>query len=112
MPPSYEAARVDILRFPDMQAFKDALGDAPPGWQYHHIVNQNPANQENPDINWRLHTTENVVLVPAWQHFNISALYSSSYEDGRTIRDWQSTFSYDEQLSWGISRLRILRRKR
>jgi hypothetical protein len=104
MPTSYEAARVShgYQELPDMQAFKAEFGNAPPGWQYHHIVNQNPTNQQNPNVNWRLHTTENVVPLPTWWHWVVSAVYSSNTDQGILVRDWQAGKSYKEQLDWGI----------
>jgi hypothetical protein len=107
MPSSYEAARVSAQyeEFPDMQAFKDEFGSAPDGWQYHHIVNQNPANQANTDINWRLHTTENVVLIPTWWHYLTFGPYNQKFSAEMTTRQYQVTLSYNEQWRFGIGLL-------
>src|SRR6185312_14170342 len=80
-------------------AFKAEFGDAPPGWQYHHIVNQNHANEANPNVGPLLHTTENVVLIPTWWHYIISSIYSTKDKNlGMTIREWQGKYGYAEQL--------------
>ena len=83
MPPSYAAARVSdkFEQFPDMTAFRARFGDAPPGWNYHHLANQNPANTANPEIGPLLHTTENVVLIPTWRHYLINGVYSAKDPD-------------------------------
>jgi hypothetical protein len=107
MPSSYEAARVsdNYEQFPDMEAFKTEFGRAPSGWQYHHIVNQNPDNQANGDVNWRLHTTENVVLIPTWWHYLTFGPYNKKFDGDRTVRQWQATQSYSEQWVYGTKLL-------
>jgi hypothetical protein len=107
MPQSYEAARVspDYYQFDTMQQFKDQFGDAPPGWQYHHLVNQNPANQANSNVNWQLHTTENVVLIPTWRHYLTFGPYNQTIIPGLTVRQWQAAQGYSDQLRYGLDLL-------
>lgn len=77
----------------------------PPGWQYHHLVNQNPANQANPDVKSQLHTTENVVSIPTWRHYLTFGAYNKKYDDFINIRQWQVMQSFRDQLKYGIELL-------
>jgi hypothetical protein len=80
---------------------------ARPGYQLHHIVEQNPANSEEftPE---QLHSTENVIEVPVYKHEAITAYYNSK-PDGPgtlTVRQQLRGKSYEEQREKGLEILR------
>jgi hypothetical protein len=61
--------------FPSASALSAYLGSAPPGYEWHHIVEQSVI-AEHPDDPWIAHeinSTENVVLIPKIYHLLITA---------------------------------------
>ena len=93
--------------FNSMRDFKNEMGPAGVGKNWHHIVEQTPGNvgRFGPQA---LHNTENVIAVDADVHVKISAYYSSKQKltGGMVVREWLRTKSYQEQREFG---LRVLR---
>lgn len=94
--------------FKSFDDFKDFMGPAGEGKQWHHIVEQRKVNIERfgPEA---IHNTENVIVARKELHDKISAYYSSKSEEtgGMVAREWLRTKSYEEQRAFG---LRILKR--
>jgi hypothetical protein len=69
---------------------------------WHHIVEQTPANlaRFGPQS---IHNTENLVRLDAALHGRISAYYSSiqPFTGGQTVRQWLSTQSFEAQETFG-----------
>src|SRR6185437_7930017 len=78
------------------------------GNEYHHIVEQGGDNASNftPE---QLQSTKNIIPLPGPIHDLVSAHYSTEYDDsGKTVRDWLSGQSFDEQYKYGLKTLRNL----
>jgi hypothetical protein len=89
-----------------MSGFKNAMGPAGAGKQWHHIVEQTPGNVRKfgPEA---LHNTENVIPLDEALHKRVSAFYSSKQPDvigtsSLTVRQWLSTQSYQAQRDFGL----------
>jgi hypothetical protein len=93
--------------FKSFDDFKDFMGPAGEGKQWHHIVEQRKVNVERfgPEA---IHNTENVIVVDKSKHDAISAFYSSKSRDtgGLIVREWLRTKSYEEQRAFGLRALR------
>ncbi|MEL7343949.1 MAG: RHS repeat-associated core domain-containing protein [Pseudomonadota bacterium] len=83
---------------------KSALGSAGEGNVWHHIVEQcrgkcNRASFSSSMIN----NTKNVAAVPDAVNRRLNAIYSSKqdFTGGRTLRDWLSDKSFEEQYEYG-----------
>ncbi len=101
--------------FASFRQFKDAIGHAPEGYAWHHIVAQTTANIKRfgPE---RIHNTNNLVLLsngPGTIHNEISALYGSNkrFAGDRLVRDWIGEMSFEEQAIYGRKVIREFRRK-
>jgi hypothetical protein len=78
------------------------------GNEYHHIVEQGGANEDNFTAE-ELHSTKNIVPLPDPIHDLVSAEYSKEYEKtGITVRQWLQTQSFEKQYEYGIDVLRKL----
>ncbi|MFL5344309.1 MAG: hypothetical protein ACJ8AT_05925 [Hyalangium sp.] len=101
------ATKADFRAFKSMRDFKNAMGSAGEGKNWHHIVEQTPGNVERfgPEA---LHNTENVIAIDSNVHREISAFYSSKQEltDGMVVREWLRGKSYEEQRAFGLMILR------
>jgi hypothetical protein len=69
---------------------KAYLGDPPPGYEWHHIIEQN--GQWRPDLtspdgiqNW-IQNTDNMVMVPVIKHYCINGIMSRSAGKGSSLR--------------------------
>ena len=101
--------------FPSFDAFKKTsleelllkhFGPAGDGKEYHHIVEQGGANEDNIPAE-ELHSTENIIPLPGPIHDLVSAKYSKEYDEaGITVRQWLQTQSFDEQYKYGLKVLR------
>jgi RHS repeat-associated protein len=94
--------------FNTFDALKKALGGNVPGAQWHHVVEQNPANiaRFGPTM---IHNVNNIILVDTPTHQRISGYYSSHQPfigRHRRVRDWLSTQSYQAQHNFGMQVLR------
>lgn len=102
-----DATKADFRAFKSMRDFKNAMGSAGEGKNWHHIVEQTPGNIKRfgPEA---LHNTENVIAVDAEVHVKISAYYSSKQNiaGGMVVREWLRTKSYEEQREFGLKTLR------
>jgi hypothetical protein len=82
------------------------MGPAGPGKNWHHIVEQTKGNvaKFGPET---LHNTQNVVRLDTAVHRKISAFYSSkpAFTGGKTVRQWLSQQSFEEQMQFGIETL-------
>jgi hypothetical protein len=65
------------------------LGDPPPGYEWHHIIEQN--GQTRPDLTspdgiqtW-IQNTDNVVMIPVIKHYCINSFMSSARPPGSGI---------------------------
>lgn len=75
------------------------------------IVEQNPANVRNFGQEM-LQNTYNIVSIPGGKgslHAKISGYYSSiqPFSEGKTVRQWLSTKSFEEQYEFGIEKLKM-----
>lgn len=86
--------------------FRNAMGPAGEGKQWHHIVERTPGNVERFGPH-ALHNTENVIAIDERVHQQISALYSSktSFTGGKTVRQWLSGQSFQAQREFGLKTL-------
>jgi len=95
--------KASFRAFKSMRDFKNAMGAAGEGKNWHHIVEQTPGNVERfgPES---LHNTENVIALDSKIHTQISAFYSSKREitGNRVVREWLRGKSYEEQRAFGL----------
>ncbi len=92
--------------FQSFDDFKDVMGPAGKGKQWHHIVEQHKGNLKRfgPEA---LHNTENVIPLQETTHKKISAWYSTKPPGwNKTIREWVSEQSYEAQRDYGLYVLR------
>lgn len=66
----------EIHRFKSWREFKDFLGPADPGWEWHHIVEQR-LERNGRFAPERIHNTDNIVMLPLEVHRCISDTMSS-----------------------------------
>ena len=105
-----DSAEDDIDCYSSFDSFKNAMKregkGLPPEQQWHHIVNQNPANKKR--FGERLHCTDNLIALPRPVHQRVSAHYSTkpSWSKPRTVRAVVSERSWDEQYDYGVRLLR------
>lgn len=78
----------------------------PTGYQWHHIVNQNPTNKKR--FGKRLHCTDNLISLERRIHQDISAHYSSkqSWTKNQRVREVINERSWSEQYEYGLGILR------
>jgi hypothetical protein len=93
--------------FKSFDDFKDFMGPAGEGKQWHHIVEQRKVNVDRFGAE-AIHNTENVVAVRRAVHEKISALYSSKSEEtgGMVVREWLRMQSYEQQRAFGLMALK------
>jgi hypothetical protein len=92
--------------FQSFDEFKDFMGPAGKGKQWHHILEQHKGNLKRfgPEA---LHNTENVIPLNETTHKKISAWYSTKPPGwNKTIREWVSEQSYEAQRDYGLYVLR------
>lgn len=68
----------EIYRFKSWREFRDWLGPADPGWEWHHIVEQRLA-RKGVFAQERIQNTDNIVMLPIEVHHCISDTMSSKY---------------------------------
>lgn len=100
--------------FKSFDDFKDFMGPAGEGKQWHHIVEQREANLKRfgPEA---LHNTENVIPLDKNLHARVSAFYSSIQKEltgssKLTVRMWLGTQSYEAQRQFGLRAIENIRR--
>ncbi len=99
--------------FKSFDDFKDFMGPAGKGKQWHHIVEKRDANLKRFGSE-SLHNTENVVPLEEGLHTDVSAFYSSKQEfitgsPSLTVRQWLNTQSYETQRQFGLSAIENIR---
>jgi hypothetical protein len=92
-----------------IEAFLKRFGSAGFGNEWHHIVEQGGANEDNipPEL---LHSTRDIVKLPKLLHEVVNGEYSqkSAADPTKTVREWLQTKSFDEQYKYGIETLQRL----
>lgn len=88
--------------FRSFDSFKNTMGSAGAGLEWHHIVGQNQYNIAQFGAE-AIHNTDNLTKLPTDIHRKISGHYSSKSIDtgGQTVRDWQKTQSFEAQSKYG-----------
>jgi hypothetical protein len=78
------------------------------GSEYHHIVEKGGDNAVNFSQE-QLQSTRNIIPLPGPLHDLVSAEYSKEYDDsGKTVREWLSGQSFEDQWNEGVKILRSL----
>lgn len=98
----------DFKKISLMEAILRAYGAAGAGEEWHHIVEQGGDNADNftPE---QLHSTTNIIPLPAPLHDLVTAEYAKEYDDsGKTVREWLSGQSFEDQWNEGVKILRDL----
>lgn len=91
-----------------MEAILRAYGAAGPGEEWHHIVEQGGDNAKNfsPE---QLHSTQNIIPLPGPVHDLVTAEYAKEYDkSGKSVREWLSGQSFQDQWNEGVKILRNL----
>ncbi|NNB95887.1 hypothetical protein HJC10_17465 [Corallococcus exiguus] len=100
-------AKSRLRAWKSFSGFKNAMGPAGPGKQWHHIVEQTPGNVQRfgPEA---IHNTENVIAIDEQKHKVLSAFYSSVQEvsGGRVVREWLRLQPYEAQRAFGLKTMR------
>ena len=104
------AGKVAVKGYKSYPAFIRDFGKAGDGMNWHHIVEQNPANIKKFGQEM-LQNTHNIIRIPGGKgslHARISGHYSSkpSQLKGLTVRQWLNTKSFEEQYEYGIKMLK------
>ena len=99
--------------FKSFDDFKDFMGPAGEGKQWHHIVEKREANLKRFGSE-SLHNTENVVPLEEELHTDVSAFYSSKQEfitgsPRLIVRQWLNTQSYEAQRQFGLRAIENIR---
>ncbi|MEO1610662.1 MAG: hypothetical protein AAFR90_15325, partial [Pseudomonadota bacterium] len=94
--------------FTSFSAFKRTYGDAGPGQAWHHIVEQHSVARFGAEA---IHNPANLIKLPHGSgtiHNQISGFYSSKqpFTGGKTVRQWISEKSYQEQFEFGIQTIK------
>ena len=87
------------------------FGSAGDGSEYHHLVTQGGANEDNPGIpQSQLQNTDNIIILPTLLHEMVSDEYFRRAPDGSgmTLYDWLQTQPYEVQREFGLKILRDL----
>ena len=87
------------------------FGPAGDGSQYHHLVTQGGANEDNLIIpQSQLQNTDNIIILPTLVHEMISDEYLRPAPDGSnmTLYQWLQTQPYEVQREYGLEILREL----
>ena len=87
--------------FSSYRKFKKAYGKAGDGMEWHHIVEQRPANISLFGAE-RIHNIDNMIALPTDVHKKISGHYSSKYMNTNLIvREWLNDKSFEFQYEYG-----------
>lgn len=105
------AGKVAVIGYKSYPAFIRDVGKAGDGMNWHHIVEQNPANVKKFGQE-KLQNPHNIIRIPGGKgslHAKISGYYSSKqpFSEGKTVRQWLSNKSYEEQYEFGIEKLKM-----
>jgi hypothetical protein len=92
-----------------LELLRKWAGSAGDGSQYHHIVTQGGANEDNiPAV--QLQNTDNIIILPTLLHEMASDEYLGPAPDGSnmTLYQWLQTQPYEVQREYGLKNLRDL----
>ena len=100
----------NYIGYKSFYRFKKAYGTAGKGYAWHHIVEQNRSNLSKFGAE-AIHNINNLIKLPHGKgsiHAKISGHYSSiqDFTNGKTVRQWLSSQSYQEQYDYGIKMLK------
>ncbi len=92
--------------FPTWRQLKNYIGDPPPGYEWHHVVERSVADEhpEDPYISYRIENTRNIVLIPKLRHLMITADMNTEGVRGMVhLHDLDEQFRIGEDLlrKWG-----------
>jgi len=109
------AANAEGRGFPTFKKFKEAIGKAPPGYAWHHIVAQTTENIKRFGAE-NIHNTNNLVLLPHGPgtiHNKLSALYGSKkkFSGDLIVKNWLADKSFEEQAVFGRKYLKRYRKE-
>ena len=94
--------------FDTYHQFKNNIGSAGSGKEWHHIVEQSQIKKSGFSPN-SIHNTSNIIAIEKRVHRKISGYYSTKsfqYTGGLSVRDWLAGQSYEKQLEFGINVLK------
>jgi hypothetical protein len=103
---TYEAIGQDVICPGSFGTFKrkiaDSSKDPVSGYQWHHIVNQNPTNVDR--FGNRLHCTDNLLSLPTSVHRKVSGHYGEkpNWTNGKRVRDVINQRSWTKQYEYGL----------
>ncbi|WP_298545378.1 hypothetical protein [uncultured Aquimarina sp.] len=113
-----EIAETTLARgrgYSSFDKFKAVEGNASSGNALHHIVEQNGYKRLNQQKfgKTNIHNTKNIIDIPNGAgelHRRVTGYYNSitPFTNGKTVREWLSTQSFQEQYDFGIKVLREL----
>lgn len=84
------------------------FGRAGDGYQYHHIVTQGGANEDNISPE-QLQNTDNIIRLPTLLHEAVNGAYlEKSPDENMNMYQWLQTQPYDVQREEGLKILRRL----
>jgi hypothetical protein len=91
--------------FRSFDQLKTHLGRAPEEMAWHHIVEQSQIPQFGAE---RIHSVDNIVAIPRRVNIELNALYGSKtrYSEGKLVRDWLKTQSFEDQYEFGMQQLK------
>ena len=100
----------NYIGYKSFYRFKKAYGTAGKGYAWHHIVEKHQSNISKFGAE-AIHNINNLIKLPHGKgsiHEKISAHYSSiqDFTNGKTVRQWLSSQSYQEQYDYGIKMLK------
>ncbi len=91
------------LRFRSFREFKEIVGPAGEGFEWHHLVEQRLADNGRfaPE---EIHNTDNIVRLRRDVHICVNATMSSiqRYSHGKTVRMWLESMSFEKQFNLAL----------
>jgi len=101
--------------YKSQRAFEKIHGKASPGNELHHIVEQKGFQQLN-ELKFgrtNIHNTKNIIDIPGKEagtlHKKVTGHYNTKsfpFTNGKSVREWLSTKSFQEQYDYGIKILK------
>jgi hypothetical protein len=86
----------------DLEVLEKIYGKPPPGFEYHHIV-----EQAGRDAGELLHSRDNIVLIPKFLHEEVTAEYARIAEgEVKSLRQKAIGLSFAERYAMGLKALR------
>ena len=93
--------------FSSFKNLKKSIGSAGEGKEWHHIVEQSQIKKTGFSTE-QIHNTSNIIAIDKSIHHKITGHYNSkpSYLGGKTVREWLSGKSFEEQWQYGMNKLK------